>query len=82
MFSHVCWQSRVGDVQHSFTSAGGRCAGPQGAEGPGRQPPPPPRAEEGPRDRKERSGGGNRAGDGGTHGRTQPEGKKQGRQDP
>ena len=41
MFSHVCWQSRVGDVQHSFTSAGGRCAGPQGGRG-ARTPAPSP----------------------------------------
>lgn len=33
MFSHVCWQSRVGDVQHSFTSAGGRCGGLRGQRG-------------------------------------------------
>lgn len=33
MFSHVCWQTRVGDVQHSFTSAGGRCRGPQEGRG-------------------------------------------------
>lgn len=23
MFSHVCWHRRPGEVQHSFTSAGG-----------------------------------------------------------
>lgn len=33
MFSHVCWQTRVGEVQHSFTSAGGRCRGPQEGRG-------------------------------------------------
>lgn len=42
MFSHVCWQTRVGDVQHSFTSAGGRCRGPQEGRGAGHSPHPHP----------------------------------------
>ena len=50
MFSHVCWHRRLGEVQHSFTSAGRAAgAGPQGGRRwPGRQPPP-PRGGEGPR---------------------------------
>lgn len=44
MFSHACWHRRLGELQHSFTSAGRAAgAGPQGGRrGPGRQPPPAP----------------------------------------
>ena len=62
MFSHVCWQRRVGDVQHSFTSAGGRCGGSGGQRSLDASPHPNPGQRRDPGTQRSEGGGRIRAG--------------------